>query len=271
MTELSPLAFTFVLLFATWLGWRAQQAIPERHRTRDTIESVRLVLGMLVTFAALVLGLLTSSAKTHFDFHQSNLRAYSVDLIALDQRLREYGPPAAPIRARLRAYTAAAVYSTWPEEKRPDGMFPLPPAPTDRGNLESQSLGAMLLQVDQMIAQLTPESAVQRQLVPLMAARMQTTLQDRWALVGSAQPTLSWPFLLVMIGWLVLVFAIFGLSAPANGAVYAVIALAALSLSTALWLIVEFDAPLTGILKVSSESMRDALMHMDLPTPAPPS
>jgi hypothetical protein len=120
-----------------------------------------------------------------------------------------------------------------------------------------------------MIAELTPDTPIQRQLSPLMAARMQRTLQDRWLLVGSAQSTLSWPFVSVMIGWLVLVFAIFGLSAPANGAVYAVIVLAALSLSTALWLIVDFDAPLTGLLKVSSDPMREALIHMDLPPPRP--
>jgi hypothetical protein len=50
-----------------------------------------------------------------------------------------------------------------------------------------------------------------------------------------------------------------------------VIGLAALSLSTALWLIVDFDAPLTGLLKVSSTAIREALMHMDLPTALPPS
>ena len=94
---------------------------------------------------------------------------------------------------------------------------------------------------------------------------MQTTLQDRWQLVGSAQSTLSWPFMSVMVGWLVLIFAIFGLSSPANGAVIAVVALAAVSLSLALWLVVDFDAPLSGLLKVSSAPLREALAHMDMP------
>jgi hypothetical protein len=265
MAIFSPFVLTILLLAAVWAGWRVQRALPEHHRTRDTVETVRLVLGMLVTFAALVLGLLTSSAKGHFDAHQSNLRAYSVDLISMDQRLREYGPDADPIRAVLRAYTAAAIFDTWPEEPRPAGRFPEHPQVPNPGSIESTSLGAMLLQVDQMIDQLTPVTAVQRQLIPQISARMQTTLQDRWQLVGTAQSTLSWPFMSVMVGWLVLIFAIFGLSSPANGAVYAVIGLAALSLSLALWLVVDFDAPLSGLLKVSSTSLREALMHMDLP------
>ena len=271
MAEFSPLLLSILLLLAGWGGYRVQRALPAHHRTRDTVEAVRLVLGMLVTFAALVLGLLTSSAKSHFDAHQNNLRAYSVDLISMDQRLREYGPDAEPTRALLRAYTAAAVFDTWPEEPRPSGIFPLHPLVPDRGSIESTSLGAMLLQVDQMIDQLTPANAIQRQLVPQLSSRMQATLQDRWLLVGSAQSTLSWPFMSVMVAWLVLIFAIFGLSSPANGAVYAVLILAALSLSLALWLVVDFDAPLTGLLKVSSESLREALMHMDLPPSTPPS
>ena len=107
MAVFTPLVLTLLLLAAGWAGWRVQMALPAHHRTRDSVETVRLVLGMLVTFAALVLGLLTSSAKGHFDTHQSNLQAYSVDLISMDQRLREYGADAAPIRAVLRAYTAA--------------------------------------------------------------------------------------------------------------------------------------------------------------------
>ena len=172
--------------------------------------------------------------------------------------------PAQDARALLRAYTASAIASTWPEDVRPDGTYPTQVSAVSPGSDESPALGAMLLQVDQMIDRLAPTDAVQDRLGPILSDRMQATLHDRWVLVGSAQSTLSWPFLCVMVGWLLLVFAIFGLSAPANGAVYAVIAMAALSLSLALWLIVDFDAPLTGFLKVSGAPLREALMHMDM-------
>jgi hypothetical protein len=47
--------------------------------------------------------------------------------------------------------------------------------------------------------------------------------------------------------------------------VYVVLALAALSLSVAVWLIVELDSPLTGVIQSSSAPLREALLHMDLP------
>lgn len=263
MPEAAPVFLPIVLLLASFAGWQVQRALPDRHRSRDTVEAIRLVLGMLVTFAALVLGLLTSSAKSHFDAHAGNLQAYGIDLITMDQRLRQYGEAADPIRAVLRAYTAAAIADTWPDEPEPAGTYPHHPARFRPGSEESVALGAMLLQVDRMVAQLDPATPLQRALAPILVARMQQLLQDRWALVGSARPTLSWWFLLVMAGWLVLVFAAFGLSAPGNGVIYGVIGMVALSLSVALWLIVELDAPVSGIIHVPGDALREALLHMD--------
>ena len=270
MTELAPLLLPLFLLVASALGWQLQRALPERHRSRESVEAVRLVLGMLVTFAALVLGLLVSSSKSHFDDHAALLRAYSIDLIEADLRLREYGTPADAARGVLRAYTAAAIADTWPGERPPQGAYPLRLHSIRPGSVESLTLGGMLLDADRMVDTLDPATPLQRALQPVLAARMQSILQHRWLLVGSAQPTLSWPVLAVMTGWLILVFAIFGLSAPANPVLYSVIALAALSLSMALWLIMELDSPLTGLVHVSSEPMREALLHMDLPPGQPP-
>lgn len=265
MAEFAPMLLPLVLLLASGLGWRVQRSLSALHRSRETTEAIRLILGMLVTFAALVLGLLTSSAKAHFDDVSAKLQNYSIDLIAMDQRLREYGTPAVSARAVLRAYTAAAIADTWPDEPRPSGTYLTHPGRLRTGGQESVALGTMLLQVDRLVAQLIPDTPLQRALAPVLAARMARTLQDRWLLVGSGRATLAWPFVSVMTGWLVLVFAVFGLSSPSNRVIYVVIALSAVSVSVAVWLIVELDSPLTGLIQVSSTAMQEALLHMDLP------
>ena len=94
---------------------------------------------------------------------------------------------------------------------------------------------------------------------------MNDTLQQRWMVVASAQPTTSMPFLAVMTPWLTLVFAMFGLSSPPNPLVFAAMLLTALSVTAAMWLLVELDSPLTGLLKASSVPLRQALVHMDRP------
>ena len=56
-----------LLLLSSAVGLFLQGKLAERHRSRETIDAIRLVISILVTFTALVLGLLTSSAKTAFD------------------------------------------------------------------------------------------------------------------------------------------------------------------------------------------------------------
>ncbi len=68
-----------------------------------------------------------------------------------------------------------------------------------------------------------------------------------------------------MTAWLAVVFGVFGLTAPRNAVVYATIILCALSFASAIFFILDFDKPLTGIIRVSSEPARDALRHLDTP------
>ena len=65
MHDFSASVTTFVLLcLSVWVGRFIHARLPETYRTRETVETMQLVIGMLVTFAALVLGLLTASVKT---------------------------------------------------------------------------------------------------------------------------------------------------------------------------------------------------------------
>ena len=74
-----------------------------------------------MTFAALVLGLLTGSVKSSFDKVGNDLRGLAVQLIQLDRSLREWGTETQPTRDLLRAYTAAAIATTWTREPKPPG------------------------------------------------------------------------------------------------------------------------------------------------------
>src|SRR5471032_2267916 len=125
MVEISVAGLLFLLLLVSCaIGLSLQARLAERHRSRETIDAIRLVISILVTLTALVLGLLTSSVKTAFDDFGGRLRGYGADIIALDERLREYGDAATPARALLRTYTAAAIADTWPTEPKPAGSYP---------------------------------------------------------------------------------------------------------------------------------------------------
>src|SRR3984957_15113094 len=106
MSEIGSALLVFVvLLIGTAAGVLVKPLLPEEHKAHETVQLIQLVIGMLVTFAALVLGLMTASAKTNFDTVGNDFRTYSADLIQLNTTLREYGNDAAEVRQLLRAYT----------------------------------------------------------------------------------------------------------------------------------------------------------------------
>ncbi|MFT4095657.1 MAG: hypothetical protein QM651_00950 [Rhodoblastus sp.] len=252
-----------VLLFAAAIGFAAQRRVHPRHISRETFDSIRLQMGMLITFTALVLGLLTSSAKERYDGFSKLLSDYSADLIELDHRLRVYGPDADAIRSKLRAYTAAAIADTWPGEPRPSGTYPaVTHAPGAQG-VESPTLGALLAEVDLGVQRLAPQDEFHRRIADRLSNRAADTIQTRWRLVLSAPSTLPWPFLLILTAWLATIFGIFALTSPRDELVYVVIVLSALAIASPLYLILDYSGALTGALDLPSASMRAALEHMD--------
>jgi hypothetical protein len=92
---------------------------------------------------------------------------------------------------------------------------------------------------------------------------MGDTLQARRLVIETVHDTISWPLLVAMIAWLAIVFSVFGLIAPRNAVVHVTIVLCGLSFASALYFIIEFDGPIDGKIRVSSEPARDALRHMD--------
>jgi hypothetical protein len=265
MTELSNAFWLLlVLLGSSAVGLFLRPLLSERHTTAETFELIRLVITMLVTFAALVLGLLTSSSKASFDRVSTDLGSLSSDLIQLDQCLRDYGPDADGARDLLRRYTAAAIASTWPAEPLPEGnYYPQHLSRSDSdARTESLALGGMLDQVGRMLRGLEPTQLAQRKLASDCLGLHQTLSQRRWKLIDDSYASISMPFYLVLVFWLVLVFASFGLSAPRNMLAYVMLGLGAVSIASAIFVIVDLDTPFNGIFSLSSQPLRHALAHL---------
>jgi len=265
MIVLQSMVIFILLLGSSLVGARIQTLLPAHHRAQETVDAIRLIMTMLLTLSGLVLGLLITSAKGRHDERTGNLERFAVDLIELDQRLRQYGADAADIRLQLRRYTAAAIASTWPHEPRPAGTYPKPEDLGDANNIESAPLGAALAQVDHLIEKLAPTDIYHKQTAERLRARVADNLQQRWKIITSAHGTISWPFLMALVFWLVVIFVIFGLSAPQNALVHIVVTMCAISIASSFYIILDFDAPQSGLLRIASDPLRMALEHMDRP------
>jgi len=218
---------------------------------------------MLVTFLAVVLGLLTSSAKGSFDQVGNELKGLSVALIQLDRSLREWGGEAERVRHQLREYTAAVIAGTWHQEAKIAGADLRdddPPAAS--GAIGSPVLGDLLSRVELEIRRLEPKDPMQRLLAATCIAQFERLMQMRWRLIEDSGGSLSTPFYLILVFWLAVVFASFGLSAPRNLLSYVTITLGGLAIASAIYVIVDLDRPFGGIFAVSSEPLREALIQL---------
>jgi hypothetical protein len=253
-----------LLMAASQLGMWLQTRLHERHFTRETAESVRVVATILATFTAIVLGLLLTATKSAFDANAQTLRTFAAQLIELDAQLREYGSDAEPIRGMLRSYAAAAIADTWPSEKPPSGDYPRREL-RNLATIEYGELTELLTRIDVLTMRLSPTNAYQERVASRIHGTMDAALRTRWTLIESAASTIDWPFLIVLMFWLAVIFLVCALTSPRHAVMQLVIALSALSLASVMYVILELDTPFAGTIAVSSQSLRDALAHMDRP------
>ena len=108
------------------------------------------------------------------------------------------------------------------------------------------------------IRRLTPRDDYQRSLQSRALENAEALLQTRWLLVAGPGASVPLPFLVVLLFWLTATFMSFGLAAPRNATVLAVLFVCALSVGSAVFLILEMDGPFDGWLKVSADPLRHA-------------
>src|ERR1700722_11592005 len=200
------------------IGFFIHSRLPERHRSPDAIALVQLVITLLVTFTAIVLGLLTTSVKAGFDAAYNARGAPAAQLAQLDRCLRDYGPETAPIREQLRGYVAAVIASTWPDEPHPAGVAFPDPAKIPRVG-ESPLLSDVLSDVGRGVNGLQPTDSFHRTQLAACVEHYSDLLNSRWKVIEGARPSFSPPFYWVLVIWLSILFGSFGLTARPNGMV----------------------------------------------------
>ena len=256
-----PLLICLLLCSTAALGFFVNSRLPERHRSRDSIELVNLAIGLLVTFTAIVLGMLTSSVKTGFETAYQARGTYAGELLQLDRCLHDYGPESAQMRAQLRRYVAAVIASTWPDEAAPQGVD-YPDTANMRQTGEDETLADLFDGIGVAVRSLAPTDAFHLTQASACASDYADAARSRWAVIEGLHGAITAPFYWVLVFWLAILFASFGLRAPPNTLNVIVIILCALSASTAFFVIRELDIPYGGLFGVPSDSMRNALADM---------
>jgi len=245
----NPFTIAAIVLACVFGGALAGQflgkRLPRHHLQEDSKDIVKLGIGVVATMAALVLGLLVSSAKSSFDKMSDDLTLEAAKVVQLDRALAHYGPEAQEVRSTLRHNFQAAVDALAGPDEFQDAKL--------RGMRESAG------EVQDAIRALVPRSDEQRELRSQALAFAEDAAAFRWLLLLQEHDSISRALLVVVVLWLTLIFVGFGLFSPRNRTVIAALFLCALSVSGAIFLILEMDDPLKGMVRISDAPMRTAL------------
>src|ERR1700693_336635 len=229
-------------------GMFLRGVLPEQHLSADSKDTVRLGMGLIGTLAALVLGLPIASAKNFYDTQSSELTEMSAKIVLLDRVLAHYGPETKELCDLLQSAVVRMLDGLWPKGT---GQHP---------QVEPTAAGGEILY--DKIQELSPKNDTQRSL-QAQALNMAIDIGKlRWMMFEQAGGFVSIPLLAVLVFWLATIFASFGLFAPRNATALATLFVCALSVSGAIFLILEMYSPFQGLMQISSAPLRNALVHL---------
>ena len=252
MNDLWISLIVFAVIFGSALtGVFVRPLLSEKHLHPDSKEVVKMATGLIGTLAALVLGLLIASAKSSFDQKTNQVRQMTATIILLDDLLAQYGPEAASLRTLLRQSIPPLANRIWREEEIPA---------SNPVHFEST---AQSLAFENQLERLSPNNDTERSLLSRAIQAFTEGAQIRLQLFAQAGGSIPAPFLIILVFWLGAIFVSFTLFARTNLVVMAALFVCALSFACAIFLVLELDNPFSGLMGISSATLRGALLPLN--------
>jgi hypothetical protein len=228
-------------------GLFLQSFLPEKHTTDRSRDMLAAIVGLISLLLALVLGTLIGSAYSFYSTQKAEMETLAARSLQLDLSLAQYGPEAAPLRSALRRTLAGIDTVIWGDGRSDPQQF---------------KAAAVLPSLRGMVARfsaLSPASDGQKQLLGAIGADEAQIQQTRLLMSLQLASTISWPLLIVVASWSILLFCGFGILSRLNVTTLAALALGSFAIGSAIFLILELNEPYSGLFKVPRGAMQQAM------------
>jgi hypothetical protein len=226
------------------VGVLLHRRLPQSHLSPETQDVVRLGIGMLSVLASLVLGLPSPPLRASVP----QIVSVATPATSSCSGRRDYRNGE---RHRLicTGFTGQTLQDIWPE----DGAGPA---------LADQRTGKTLEHVRESIRALHPADAGQSWLQDQALSLVTSLLRQRWQLIEHQGPNVRPVMLVILVSWIAVIFASFGLNAPRNATVVAAFLVCSIAIGGSVFLIIEMDSPFQGALQIPRAPMANALIQM---------
>ena len=241
---------TFACLFgATLFGIAARRRMPQLAKHGAANAAVQRAVWIIAIMAGILLAAMTVYLKTHFDTASRDVRAFSFQIVDLDNALRRIGPAGEPARALLFRYSARTMKDVWP-----DSDVHLGPDDSHATRLYAE--------LESVIARIPANAEPVRDHIGHIRQLLVDVGRARWTLDERAGRSLSPWMVTLLVSWLMVTFGSLGMSSHRSRITVAGLGICTAVLASAVFLAVEYADPFEGVIIVSSEPMRNALFSL---------
>jgi len=235
------------------VGLYLKRRLPERHMSTGSRDMIGAIMGLLSLLLALVLGTLVGSAHQFFTSQKAELESLGARSLELELAFRQYGPETEPLRQMMKTSVQEASDAAQGNRKAYEQHF---------------EIGDYLSKFEKwndMVASLAPHTPQQTELLSSIRSISASFQQTRLLMSEQLASSISWPLLVIVVGWALLLFCGFGVISGLNLTSVVALALGAFAVATAIFLILELNRPFSGLLHVPTMSIEATLKALETP------
>jgi hypothetical protein len=233
-------------------GFWVQTLLPAQYLS-DGKGAVGSIVGLVSLLLALVLGLLIWSSYGVYTNQVNESQSLGPIVLQLDFLLERYGPEARGGRDLLHDLVLRARERFW-GAGRSDSLYA-----QSRDDLRKMT---------EFFARLEPQNEEQRAIVgaarPFYVQIIQTTLLMARQIANPVPVALE----IVVVGWAALLFFCYGVLNTFNAISVFAIVLGSLAVSSAMFIILEFSQPYTGLFRISPVGVDGLIRAIGAPLPS---
>jgi hypothetical protein len=218
-------------------GLYLQKLLPEPHSVDLSRDMIGAIVGLVSLLLALVLGTLIGSSYSFYATQKSELETLAAREVQLDLALAEFGPETQAARTGMKRMLEGVRAMLWGDSA---------------SELSTAAPIEHLRTLDLYIASLDPKTAAQRQFAAAAVADAGVIEQTRVLISMQLASSISWPLVIIVVSWALILFCGFGLLSRMNGTTLAALAFGAFAVGSALFMILELSHPFTGVFRVPS-------------------
>jgi len=253
---LSPEKFAFAVGLAVFasgtVGLILQRVLPDAFTTGGPRDMIGAVVGLLTLLSALTMGLLIWTAYGVYAGQNTAIQTLAAKVLQLDLALADYGPEANAERARLRRAVGKAIDDVWSARE------------TDRDFIAESFAAAVrsLRGEEGDLASLHPSSDAQKQALGVANSIVEAIGQARLQMSFALSNPVSYPLILIVVGWATALFCGFGLMSRGHAMSVVVVLVGAVAVASSVYMILDLSSPYTGVFRPSTAPLEQVLEVM---------